>query len=140
MEILQHWDFGFVYQVLSFTRRDNESVISKVLPLLSYELTPYTITQRYAAVFFEPGEAASIRRKSKRKYYRALARAALQLKGRAFWRYHKIGLKALSERELLDLPYLALQTGVVLLWLISNPGRTMLRIINYRKRSTQTTV
>ena len=24
MEILEHWDFGFVHQVLSFSRRDNE--------------------------------------------------------------------------------------------------------------------
>ena len=26
MEILKHWDFGFVHQVLSFSRRDNESI------------------------------------------------------------------------------------------------------------------
>jgi len=133
MEILKRWDFGFVYQVLSFTRRDNESVISKVLPLQSYDLVPYIITQRYAPVFFEAGEAASVKRKSKRKYYRALSRAALQLKGRAFWRYHSVGLKALTERETLDWPYLAAQMGVVLLWLISNPGRTMLRMMHYSK-------
>jgi glycosyltransferase involved in cell wall biosynthesis len=129
MEILEQWDFGFVYQVLSFTRRDNESVISKVLPLQSYDLIPYIITQRYAPVFLEAGEAAYIRRKSKRKYYRALARAALQLKGPAFWRYHRVGLKALSERETLDWLYLAVQMGVVSLWLLSNPGRTIVRAL-----------
>jgi glycosyltransferase involved in cell wall biosynthesis len=133
MEILARWDFGFAYQVLSFTRRDNDSIISKVLPLLSYELTPYIITQHYAPVFFAPDEAVVIKRKSKRKYYRALARAALQLKGRGFWRYHRVGLKTLSERETLDWLYLAAQMGVVLLSLVLNPGRTMLRTITYTK-------
>ena len=145
MEILKDWGFGFVYQVLSFTRRENESVISKVLPLQCYDLVPYVLTQRYAPVFLEPDEAASIKTKSKRKYYRALARAALQLKGRAFWRYHRVGLKALSEHETLDWPYLAVQMGVVLLWLISNPGRTMLRMMHYskatrRRRSNERTI
>ena len=28
MEILEHWDFGFVHQVLSCSRRDNESIFS----------------------------------------------------------------------------------------------------------------
>jgi glycosyltransferase involved in cell wall biosynthesis len=137
MEILARWDFGFAYQVLSFTRRDNDSIISKVLPLLSYELTPYIVTQRYAPVFFAAGEAAIIKGRSKQKYYRALARAALQLKGRAFWRYHRGGLKTLSERETLDWLYLAAQMGAVLLWLILNPGRTMLRTLNYYRSSVK---
>jgi glycosyltransferase involved in cell wall biosynthesis len=129
MEILERWDFGFVYQVLSFTRRENESIISKFLSLESYWLVPYIITQRYATVFLEAGEAAFVKRKSKRTYYRALARAALRLKGRAYWRYHKAGLKALSERETLDWPYLALQVGAVSLWIASNPGRTIERAL-----------
>ena len=137
MEILESWDFGFVYQVLSFTRRDNESIIATRLPLLSYELERYIIAQRYAPVFLEVGEAASVKRSSKRKYYRALAKAALRLKGREFWRYHKVGLKALRESETLDWLYLLLQIGIVLLWIISNPGRLMLRVVHYRKRNAK---
>jgi len=30
MEILEHWDFGFVHQVLSFSRRDNETVLQSL--------------------------------------------------------------------------------------------------------------
>jgi glycosyltransferase involved in cell wall biosynthesis len=138
MEILQHWDFGFVYQVLSFTRRENESIISKQLSFESWWLWEYINIQRYAAVFLQAGEAESVRRKSKRKYYRALARAVLRLKGRAFWRYHKVGLKALSASETLDWPYLMVQVGVVLLWVVSNPGRTILRMVHYCKRTPET--
>jgi len=128
MEILERWDFGFVYQVLSFTRRDNESIISRFLSLQSYELGRYIITQRYAPVFLEAGDAASVMRKSKGEYYRVLARAALRFKGREFWRFHKVGLKALGERETFDWPYVVFQIVVVLLWVISNPGGTILHI------------
>jgi glycosyltransferase involved in cell wall biosynthesis len=137
MEILGHWDFGFVYQVLSFTRRENESIISKFLSLQGCDLAPYIITQRYAPVFLDAREAASVRRRSKRKYYRALARAALRLRGRAFWRFHRVGLKALSERETIDWTYLTLQIGVVLLWIMSNPGRSMLRMAHMFKDKQQ---
>jgi glycosyltransferase involved in cell wall biosynthesis len=137
MEILKHWDFGFVYQVLSFTRRDNESIIARFLSLQGYDQTPYIITQRYAPAFLDAREAASVRRRSKRKYYRALARAALRLRGRAFWRFHKLGLKALSEREKIDWIYLTLQIGVVLLWIMSNPGRSVLRMAHMFKDKSQ---
>jgi glycosyltransferase involved in cell wall biosynthesis len=137
MEILEHWDFGFVYQVLSFTRRENESIISKQLSFEGWWLWEYINTQRYAPVFLEAGEAVSVRRKSKRKYYRALARAVLRLKRRPFWQYHKVGLKTLSENETLDWPYLMLQVGIVLLWVVSNPGRTILRMVHYCKRTAE---
>ena len=139
IEILEHWDFGFINQVLSFSRRDNvnESILQDQEPFEPFQLLEYVIAQRYAPVFLEAGEAESIITRYKRRYYRDLARAAFRLKGRAFWRYHKAGLRALSERETHDWPYFILQSGVVLLWLISNPGRTVLRMIYYCKRSAR---
>jgi glycosyltransferase involved in cell wall biosynthesis len=137
MEILEHWDFGFVYQVLSFMRRDNESIIAKFLSLQGYDQTPYIIAQRYAPVFLDAREAASVTRRSKREYYRALARGALRLRGREFWRFHKAGLKALSEREKIDWTYLTLQIGAVLLWITSNPGRSALRMADMFKDKQQ---
>jgi glycosyltransferase involved in cell wall biosynthesis len=131
MEILTRWDFGFVYQVLSFARRENESIISKLLTLEIWELHQYVIAQRYAPVFFGRDEAAVVRKKSKAKYYRALARAALRLKGPTFWRYHKLGLKALGECETFDWIYLLWGIAITLLWVISNPGRNTLRAVNH---------
>ena len=60
MEILEHWDFGFVHQVLSFTRRDNESTLPAIEQFQPYELLRYIIAQRFAAVFLESSEAAFI--------------------------------------------------------------------------------
>jgi hypothetical protein len=136
MEILEHWDFGFVHQVLSFSRVDDESVTSCILSFAPYALGGYIIAQRYASVFFEAGEAAFLRRKSKRAYYRVLAKAAIRLRGPAFWRYHREGLQVL--RETITCPYLVLQIGLMLLWLALNPGMTGVaawRSWNKRKQS-----
>jgi hypothetical protein len=85
IEILGHCDSGFVYQVLSFTRKDNESILHQVLlPMAAYPLAQYVIAQRYGAVFLGVNESAFVIAKYKLQYYSALARAALRLRGRAF--------------------------------------------------------
>jgi glycosyltransferase involved in cell wall biosynthesis len=134
IEILEQWDFGFVYQVLSFTRTDNESILHQaLLPMAAYPLAQYVIAQRYGSVFFAVDEIASIIGKYKLQYYRALARAALRLRGRGFWRFHNVGLKALGQHHKLDWPYLAMITGAELLWLASNPGMTTVEALHRLK-------
>ena len=129
IEILEHWDYGFVYQVLSFARKDNESILHEVLlPLVAHPLALYLMAQRYAPVFMGAGEVASTIAKYKLQYYRALAKAALRLRGPAFWRFHKAGLKALGNEEKHDWPYLAMLIGAELLWLALNPGMTTVEI------------
>ena len=132
VEILEHWDFGFVHQVLSFMRTDNLSISSNFRNSEAYALDQYIIIQRYTFKFLEPKEAAWLRRKTKRKYYRILAKAALRLREPGFRQYHKRGLKSLDER--LDWPYLTLQIGLVLLWKATNPGMTALSAIRFCKR------
>ena len=62
MEILRKWDFGFVTQVLSFTRRDNGGINSSLGPYLPCQLHGYIIVQRYADIFMEPSEAIAVKR------------------------------------------------------------------------------
>ncbi len=121
MQILQYRDFGFVHQVLSFSRTDNKSISSGIRNFEPTALDRYIIVQRYAPLFLEAGEAASLRRNSKRVYYRVLATEAGRFRKAAFWRHHKGVLKALHET--LDWPYLALQIGRELLRMASNPGK-----------------
>jgi glycosyltransferase involved in cell wall biosynthesis len=132
MEILAHWDFGFVHQVLSFSRLGEESIMSSILRFGPWVLDRYVTAQRYASVFAEPSEAAFLRRKSRRVYYRLLARAAIRLQKPAYWRYHRLGVKALGET--INLPYLVLQIGLMLLWLALNPGSTAVEALRLWKR------
>jgi hypothetical protein len=132
MEILAHWDFGFVHQVLSFSRVDDGSILASIERFAPYALDRYIITQCYASLFVEPREASFLERKSRRVYYRVLAKAAIQLREPAYWRYHREGLKAL--KETINWPYLVLQVGLMSLWLALNPGMTAIAALRAWKR------
>jgi glycosyltransferase involved in cell wall biosynthesis len=132
LEILEQWDFGFVYQVLSFSRMDNESISSGFSRFEPYTLNRYIIVQRHASVFLEAPEAATLKTESRRAYYLILAKAAIRFREAAFWRYHEGGLKTLNER--LDRPYLALMIGLKLLRMASNPGRTAAQALRFWRR------
>ena len=107
MQILENWDFGFVYQVLSFLRVDSESISAESQTFRPITLDRYIIVQRYASVFLEESEASVLRKECKRSYFNHLAHEALRFREVAFWRYHEKGLKTLGET--LDWPYLMIQ-------------------------------
>lgn len=127
LQILRHWDFGFVHQLLSFSRRDNELLIGARYPFLPFDMDRYIAVRRHAADFLEPGEATSVRWKAKQQYYWLLAEQAIRFRERAFWQYHQAGLKTVDET--IDWLYLALQIVKKLLWHGLNPGATMLRLL-----------
>ena len=132
MQILEHWDFGFVHQVLSFLRVDNNSISSGFRTLQPDSLDRYIIVQRYASRFLEADEAMALRKQTKRQYYDVLSHEALRFRGRDFWRYHQGGLKTLG--EMLDWPCLALRICRTLLGMVANPGTTALRLLRFLKR------
>ena len=132
LDILEHWDFAFVHQVLSFSRTGNERSISAAV----YDLQPgavdrYITEQRHASVFLSVEEATSLKKRSKLRYYRALARGALLRGGggSAYWGYHKAALKTLGET--LDRHYLVLIMSRELLWLALNPGMTTVQALRH---------
>jgi glycosyltransferase involved in cell wall biosynthesis len=135
IQILEEWDFGFVHQVLSFSRTGNQSISSHLQMFNHYLLDRYINVERYASVFLETSEAASLKRRSKRAYYRFLAGEAIRKREAAFWRYHKRGLATLNET--LDRPYLALLISLNFLRLASNPGRTTTRGLRFWKRTVR---
>jgi len=131
MEILKQWDFGFVHQILSFSRADNESISSAVRMFQPRTLDWYIISQRYASSFLSPEEAIILKRTAKQGYYEVLASEALHFREAAFWRYHKEGLKTLNET--FDWAYLTLQVGRKLLSMAVNPGSTLVGALRYLK-------
>jgi glycosyltransferase involved in cell wall biosynthesis len=139
MQILQHCDFGFVHQVLSFSRADNESISSAARDFQPSAIDRYIIVQRYASVFLDASEAEDLKSRAKREYYSILAKAALHGRKFAFWQYHARGLTTLGES--FDWPYLALHIVRQALWMAANPGNTLekgLRYLTHRARRKST--
>ena len=133
MQILENWDFGFVYQLLSFLRVDNESISATFCSFQPVVLDRYILVQRYASVFLDADEALALKKKTKRWYYDVLASEALRFRGHDFWRYHQAGLKTLGET--LHRPHLALRIARAFLGMIANPGTTARRGLSFLKDS-----
>jgi glycosyltransferase involved in cell wall biosynthesis len=134
MQILEHWDFGFVHQMLSFSRADNESISNAVRGFQPNAIDRYIIVERYASVFLDATEADAIKRRAKREYYSVLAEAVLRGRESAYWQYHARGLKTLGET--FDWTYLGIQIVRLSLSMAANPGTTLMRGMRYLKRRT----
>jgi hypothetical protein len=93
-EILMEHDLGFVHQVLTFTRRQNESLTAaRKIHDPEHLLDRLITTLKYAPRFLEPGEGAACRRAVETEYYRFLARRVLRGADPAFWEYHRSALR-----------------------------------------------
>ena len=135
LQILTDWDFGFVHQVLTFSRADNESISSAVRGFQPAALDRYILVQRYASVFLEASEAADLKRKSRREYYGVLAKEALRGRESEFWQYHSRGLCTRGEK--IDRTYLAFRLVLQVLWSAVNPGATLARLLRFLRRRSQ---
>ncbi len=92
-EILRCNDFGFVPQVLTFNRRDNDSIWTRLEhygPRLLHELL---FLYRFGPYFLEADELTNRVRETETRYYRFLGQHAIRRSGKEFWAFHIDGLK-----------------------------------------------
>lgn len=95
-DILQNSDFGFVHQILSFTRRENEAMTTFAKRVNSYILGDLMILKKYGPIYLNDDEFRQILNLSIKNYYRFLAKSIFKNKGKEFWNYHKSGLKEIG--------------------------------------------
>ena len=94
--VLAQSDLGFVHQILTFTRLHEQSVTSHSAALDVVLAGDLGILLRYGPVFLTPKEFTRKKRQYMRMYYASLARRALHLSGRRYWRFHNERLKELG--------------------------------------------
>ncbi len=95
-DLLRESDFGFVHQVLTFTRRHNEAVSSYAKRMNTYILAELLILKKYGPLYLGEDEYRRIFGKRVKAYYRFLGRSVFQRKGAEFWNFHRTGLKGLG--------------------------------------------
>ncbi|WP_406672104.1 glycosyltransferase family 2 protein [Natronospira sp.] len=89
---LRTTDFGFVHEVLTFTRRHNESATSLVKRFGTNRLARLKALEDHGPFFLEPDEFERRRQEAYGDYYQFLALQLLSQQGREFWQYHRRGL------------------------------------------------
>ena len=94
--LLAQSDFGFVHQILTFTRRHERSITSQLVRL-NMSLAGYLmILMKYGPVFLTPEEFARTKREYIRGYYSCLARHGFLLRRKGYWQFHRDVLRKLG--------------------------------------------
>ena len=93
-ELLKGRNFGFVHQVLTFTRRQAGSIHDELGQYDQRPLLALMTLSRHGQGHLQPDEFARLRESLTRSYHRSLGTNLLRGVGRSkgFWRFHKQGM------------------------------------------------
>ena len=133
-DLLQESDFGFVHQVLTYTRRENESVMSGFHSFGVLMTTAVIAIRRYGPAFLTPEELGRRRRAIEQRYYGFLGRSVWGRPSPKFWDFHRNALRW-SGKDL-QTPRVALHAFFALLFRLLNPLDTLAGITRRLRRIT----
>jgi glycosyltransferase involved in cell wall biosynthesis len=125
-KILQDADFGFVHQVLTYSRKHTEAISSLSARFKTYVLSNLLILTKYGPHYLNDEEYEERLENYIQKYYKLLGRSILHMQGKKFLEFHRTGL--------MDIGY-TLSTSKIVLALLSeitdylfNPKSTLKKI------------
>ncbi len=123
LELLQEGDLGFVYQVLTFNRRDNEAFWTRIEPFKPILMHDVVLMHQFGPKVFP--EAAYRKRLAEIEgnFYAWLGRACIEGRPREFWSYHFEGLQAVGLRA--DRARIAGAACKAALRIATNPRQTL---------------
>lgn len=95
-KVLQNSDFGFIHQVLTYTRVHNEQTSVFAERFNTYIPAYLHVLKKYGPSCLSDGEFHDLLTKKMKAYYRFLGRSILGKREKGFWDYHKKELKELG--------------------------------------------
>ena len=95
-DLLRESDFGFVHQVLTYTRLHEGSQTQSHASLSKDRLGRLTVLMKYGPYYLTKGEYQQRLKQRLDHYYRFLGRSLLERKEPAFWDYHRRWLSELN--------------------------------------------
>jgi glycosyltransferase involved in cell wall biosynthesis len=131
-EILLEHDLGYVHQILSFSRKQNESTLNSVLGFHPFLLHLYMSTERYGPSVLSPDELKRVRADMTADYYAYLGAQLIRFRGSRFWDYHRAGLATLGKEIAWSM--VAEQGVLEAARLMLNPESTLRRIGSFIRK------
>lgn len=97
-ELLKTWNFGFVHQVLTYSRRNNDSIISRLQPFGFERFLRFSVLIAHGRDYLSPQEYAACLKNAQREYlcYLAKNKWKLERNGPEFWEFHRKGLASIG--------------------------------------------
>jgi glycosyltransferase involved in cell wall biosynthesis len=96
LALLEHCDFGFVHQVLTYTRKRADSATSLSLRYNTYLLEHLPALLHFGPIYLTREENAQELKRWQREYYVYMAQSVLCFREKGFWDYHRRRLKELG--------------------------------------------
>jgi glycosyltransferase involved in cell wall biosynthesis len=91
-ELLRQHDFGFVHQVLSYSRLQDDSILGRVESYNPFLLSPLLQLRLYGHEYLTDAEYAARAKVLDARYYRYLGQALLRRREPEFWDFHRRAL------------------------------------------------
>lgn len=96
-ELLESCDFGFVHQVLSFTRTHPDSMGNTFSRTYNPQLVEYLgMMRKYGPKYLDEATFSRLHGQMVRDYRRTIARRLISGRGRAYWKFHREKLHRLG--------------------------------------------
>ena len=89
LDVLQESDFGFVHEILTYTRRHNEAMTSFLKRIATHRSGKLICLKRYGPSFLTPEEFKTRLKQAAAGYHGFLAEGVFERRGKEFWEYHK---------------------------------------------------
>jgi glycosyltransferase involved in cell wall biosynthesis len=128
--ILAEHDFGFVHQVLSFIRTQEDSITGRMRDLADNSLDRLVIVKHFARTFLDSAELDECVSAAESWYYDDLARTWIAErfgpKREDFWKFHGAGLKTIGETVDWQRVYRA--AGALAMERLLNPGQSLRKL------------
>lgn len=133
---LRMWKFGFVHQVLSFSRAQESSIMSRARDFGPALLDELLQLYEFGPLYLGLNELAGRLKACKDSYYRFLGRRFLAGSSKPFWQYQVSGLR--SGGHQIEYGQLFKHICLELLRLLANPGSTAALLFDRIRAKTGT--
>lgn len=97
-DLLKSCNFGFAHQVLTYSRRDNDSVISRIRPFAFQLLLRLMLVVAHGRDFLSPEEFSQCLKEVELRYFLYLGKCVCKFKRMSpeFWDFHRNGLASIN--------------------------------------------
>ncbi len=93
-ELLRNWDFGFVHQILTYTRVHDDTVSTTYADRMNtYIGGELELVKKFGPVYLSETEYNQCLKDVLGRYYRFLSKNLFQFRNKGFWGYHRSLLK-----------------------------------------------
>ncbi|HEX4972785.1 MAG TPA: glycosyltransferase family 2 protein [Steroidobacteraceae bacterium] len=122
-DILEHWDFGRVSQILMHLRRQEATISGELQRFYPQPLTQYLLVRKYGRKYLDGKQLSQALQRTRNRYLMLLARAWLNRADDSFWEFHRRGLASIGEN--IEPGAIAAAVMRIALDKILNPKRTI---------------